>query len=252
MPYASSEGARIHYQLEGAGPPLILQHGYTASVEDWYEFGYVDALKHNYRLILVSARGHGGSDKPHEPEAYPLGTRAGDVVAVLDALAIEKAHYWGHSMGGWIGFGMAEFAPERVDRLVIGAAHPYARDQAGFRQLMQTGITNGQDAFVAAFERMAGAVPPGYKARLHKADLKALLAAAGDRPSIEGVLPKMRMPCCLYAGESDPMFAEIKSAGGLIRHATFFSLPGVSHLQSFIRSDLVLPRVIEFLGERDR
>lgn len=248
MPYANNAGTRIHYEVEGSGQALVLQHGYTASVEEWYELGYVGALKHDYRLILVDARGHGDSDKPHEPEAYRLETRAGDVVAVLDAEAVERAHYWGHSMGGWIGFGMAEFAPKRVDRLVIGAVHPYARNSAPMRGLMQTAIANGPDTLVSAFEQMAGGVlPPGFKARLPKVDLKALLAAAGDPPSVEGVLPRMRMHCCLYAGELDPWFAEIKRASGSIQGAKFFSLPGVNHLQSFVRSDLVLPRIIEFL-----
>jgi pimeloyl-ACP methyl ester carboxylesterase len=114
MAYADNRGVRIHYRVEGSGPPLVLQHGFTSSIEDWYEAGYVDALERDYRLILVDARGHGDSDKPQDAEAYPLEKRVGDVVAVLDALKIEKAHFWGYSAGGWIGFGMAEFAPKPV------------------------------------------------------------------------------------------------------------------------------------------
>src|SRR5262249_18139552 len=106
-----NHGTRIYYQSEGTGPPLVLQHGFSQSIEDWYECGYVDALKHDYRLILVDARGHGSSDKPHDPAAYGLDKRAGDVVAVLDAIGISRAHFWGYSMGSWIGFGMAAFAP---------------------------------------------------------------------------------------------------------------------------------------------
>src|SRR5207237_3323115 len=66
MPYANNQGVRIHYRVEGEGLPLVLQHGYTQSLEHWYQCGYVDALKAHYRLVLVDARGHGGSDKPHE------------------------------------------------------------------------------------------------------------------------------------------------------------------------------------------
>jgi pimeloyl-ACP methyl ester carboxylesterase len=247
MAYADNRGVRIHYRIEGSGPPLVLQHGFTQSIDDWYEPGYVDALKRDYRLVLVDARGHGDSDKPHEAGVYPLENRVGDVVAVLDALAIEKAHFWGYSMGGWIGFGMAEFAPKRVDRLVIGGQHPYARNQEGFRQMVQIGITHGPEAFVAAFEQRVGTPPPGYRARLHQVDHNALLAAAQDRPSFERVLPKMAMPCCLYAGDADPLFAEAKSASELIPHVSFFSLPELSHLQAFVRADLVLPRVTPFL-----
>ena len=65
MPYANNHGIRLHYQVEGAGPPLVLQHGFSDSLESWYEMGYVTPLKQDYRLILIDARGHGASDKPH-------------------------------------------------------------------------------------------------------------------------------------------------------------------------------------------
>jgi pimeloyl-ACP methyl ester carboxylesterase len=83
MPYARSQGLRLHYQVEGDGPPLVCQHGFGDSVESWYELGYVDALKDDYRLILIDARGHGASDKPHEPEVYSFQNVTADVVAVL-------------------------------------------------------------------------------------------------------------------------------------------------------------------------
>ena len=120
MPYADNDGVQIHYRVEGEGPPLVLQHGFSESVVDWYEAGYVDALRSDYRLILIDARGHGASDKAHDPDAYELERRVADVVAVLDGLAIEKAVFWGYSMGGWIGFGTAKYSQERFRALVIG------------------------------------------------------------------------------------------------------------------------------------
>ena len=93
MPYADNGNVRIHYQVEGEGPALVLQHGFTESAVDWYEAGYVDALRSDYRLILIDARGHGASDKPHDPDAYELNRRVADIVAVLDALAIERAAF---------------------------------------------------------------------------------------------------------------------------------------------------------------
>jgi pimeloyl-ACP methyl ester carboxylesterase len=197
---------------------------------------------------LVDARGHGGSDKQHEPEAYRLEDFAGDVVAVLEALAIEKADFWGYSMGGWVGFGMTEFAPERIDCLVIGGQHPFARSLEGFRQLLRTGIAQGHDAFLAAVEQGFGTIPAGQKARLHQADLDALLAVvAQDRENLEALLPNITAPCCLYVGEADAMCADAERASGLIPDVQFFSLPGLNHLQAFVRSDLALPHVTAFL-----
>ncbi len=70
MPYASNGAVRIHYVIEGAGPPLLLHHGFTGSSRDWETFGVVAVLRDSYQLIMLDARGHGASDKPHDPSAY--------------------------------------------------------------------------------------------------------------------------------------------------------------------------------------
>lgn len=251
MPYASNAGTRIHYELEGTGPSLVLQHGFTQWIEDWSECGYVAALRSKYRLILIDARGHGDSDKPHDEASFTLDRRAADVTTVLDALGIEKAHFWGYSMGGTIGFGMARHAPHRVDALVIGGQHPFARDMAVFRQWLREGMTQGHDTLVAAFERMVGRqISAARAARLRTADLDAYLAAAHDRVGMEDMLGAMTMLCCVYAGEADPIFAEARIAAERIPKARFFSLPGLSHSLAFSESSSVLPHVIEFLGVR--
>ena len=249
MPYADNEGITIHYKLEGAGPPLLLQHGFTSCIEAWFEYGYVAALRPEYQLILIDARGHGASDKPHDQAAYTLERRVADVTAVLDTLKIEKAHFWGYSMGGWIGFGMAKHAPNRLDKLVIGGQHPFARDQSGFRQWLRHGIAEGPDALVTAFESMAGPIPEAYADCLRTADLQAWLAAVEDRVSNEDVLGTMTMPCCLYAGDADPIFAQAKQASERIPNAVFFALPGLSHLEGFRESRRVLPPIMEFLAK---
>jgi pimeloyl-ACP methyl ester carboxylesterase len=249
MPYADNDGVRIHYQVEGEGPSLVLQHGFTESVVDWYEAGYVEALRPQCRLILIDARGHGASDKPHDPDAYLLNRRVADVVAVLDALNIAKAHFWGYSMGGWIGFGIAKYAKERVNALVIGGQHPYAREMGPLRRMVQRGMAQGSGAFVTGMEEMFGPESAERKERLLLADLEAYLALAQDRPGLEDILPTMLMPCCLYAGEIDPIYPEVEACSRHIPQVTFFSLPGLSHCEAYARSELVLPRVTGFFKE---
>jgi pimeloyl-ACP methyl ester carboxylesterase len=247
MLYADNHGVRIHYQVEGAGEPLVLQHGFTESIEDWSECGYVDALKREYQLILIDARGHGGSDKPHNPGAYRLEDRVGDVVAVLDALGIEKAHFWGYSMGGWIGFGMAAFAPARVDRLVIGGQHPFARSLENLRRMVRAGVDGGTEDFLDAYRLTFGPADGAFAARLRAADLQAYLALLQDRPGLDELLPQISMLCCLYAGEADDIWTDARAASERIPGATFVSFPGLDHCQTFLRADVVLPRVISFL-----
>jgi pimeloyl-ACP methyl ester carboxylesterase len=247
LPYADHDGIHIHYEVEGTGPPLVLQHGFTGNLKRWHQFGYVEALKPNYRVILIDARGHGESDKPHDAAAYALPLRVGDVLAVLDSLNLDKAHYWGYSMGGWIGFGMAKYAHERVHSLIIGGAHPYELRLPASSRL----DGSDPDAFVAAlFGRLnvnAAALPPGLREELFANDFRALAAAQQDRTSLEDVLPTMTMPCCLYASDADPLYPKAQECVQRIPHATFFTLQGLDHSAAFRAAGLALPRVTEFL-----
>ncbi|MGH9271683.1 MAG: alpha/beta fold hydrolase, partial [Ilumatobacteraceae bacterium] len=125
MPHTDNHGTRIAYEvIAGTGPPLILHHGLSDSSRGWHDGGYVAALRRDCTLVLIDARGHGESTKPHEPEAYhPPEVLATDVLAVMDALFIEDAHYFGYSMGGRVGFELARRAPGRLRSLVLGGAH---------------------------------------------------------------------------------------------------------------------------------
>src|SRR5436190_1642817 len=82
MPYATGSGVRIHYEVEGSGPPLVLHAGFVGTLADWHDFGYVDALKKENTLVLLDPRGQGESDKPHEAAAYTADQRVADVLAV--------------------------------------------------------------------------------------------------------------------------------------------------------------------------
>jgi pimeloyl-ACP methyl ester carboxylesterase len=244
MPFANNQGIRIHYEVEGAGPPLVLLHGTVASGEDWREFGYTDVLKQNHQLIIMDARGHGASDKPHDPAAYDMALRVADVAAVLDELQIRRAHFLGYSMGGWIGFGLGKYAPERFQSLILGGAHPYAEVMRGYRD----GLSNGPEKFDAWIAQIFGHyMTPSMSKRLLENDLAALLALSQDRADFASVLQTMHMPCLLYVGEADPRLAKVRECVEQLADATFFSLPECSHIDAFARSDLVLPHVTTFL-----
>ena len=176
MPYADNNGVRIHYEVEGEGAPLVLQHGFTDSLETWYEFGFVDALKPKRKVILVDARGHGASDKPHDRSAYSNKARATDVVSVLQALDIRRADYMGYSMGGRIAYALAQYAPERVHRLIIGGCGAEGRSRIG-EPFLAALRAQGADCIPALW-----GVPlsPALDARLRANDVEALMAALVD------------------------------------------------------------------------
>jgi len=141
MPYAISHGEKIHYHVEGDGPPLVLQHGGYGSMEDWYEYGYITELKHRFRLVLIDARAHGKSGKPYDSEKYSPELHAGDVVAVLDETKVARCHYLGFSLGGRIGYWLARFYPQRLLSLMVLGMDPYPWDLNRVNQLRQAAET---------------------------------------------------------------------------------------------------------------
>jgi len=104
MPFVDNQGIKIHFETMGQGPPLMLVHGMFFRGGTWTEIGYTVPLKKDFQLILVDVRGHGQSDKPDSYESYDPEVIASDIVAIMNALNIRKAHYFGYSMGAWIGF----------------------------------------------------------------------------------------------------------------------------------------------------
>lgn len=253
MPYVDNKGVRIHYEVEGKGPPLVLLQGLCNSLQNWYDPDYVEPLKKNYHLILVDVRGHGSSDKPHDSKAYTMKLMVSDIVAILDDLKISKAHFLGFSMGGGMCFGIAKYAPERIYSLIIGGAHPY-EPSADERAALDSQIPlwkKGTEALIDAVEKETGSeMPSKLKAMLMSNDPKAIVAlmsAPDFRRSLEDVLPTMSMPCLVYAGEADASYSEARKCVESMPDAIFVSLPGLNHLETHEQVDIVLPHIAKFL-----
>ena len=128
MPFTNHNGINIYYETRGAGEPLILHHGLTFNSTLWTELGYTEILEKKFELILVDARGHGRSDKPHIMEAYHTKDMVADVVSVLDALDIASSHFFGYSMGGRVGLTSGVYAPKLFRSLIIGGMGLIERD----------------------------------------------------------------------------------------------------------------------------
>jgi pimeloyl-ACP methyl ester carboxylesterase len=233
-----------------------LQHGFTSSIDTWYRNGYVDALKGSYRLILIDARGHGRSDKPHESAAYAYERRAEDVLTVLDDLGVARAHYVGYSMGGRIGYALAQHWLDRFFSLAMGGAAPYARDPSDAQRRYVEPFRQGMAHHLAQREAIAGPFPDWRKAELLADDPEAMIAAAlaGPwEPSREAMLPKIDVPCLLYVGEADDLAYEgMKGCVGLIPDARLVIFPALDHVHTNRRADLVVPYLLEHLARAGR
>jgi pimeloyl-ACP methyl ester carboxylesterase len=118
--YFDSNGVKIRYIDEGKGEPVLLIHGFTVNVEmNWGSPGIVSGLAKDYRVIALDNRGHGKSDKPHDPKQYGI-EMAEDAIRLLDHLKIDKAHVVGYSMGGMIVAKLLTTHPDRLLSATLG------------------------------------------------------------------------------------------------------------------------------------
>jgi len=122
--YARSAGLRIAYDLRGTmhrqRPWLVLIQGMGLDCSGWEPV--LRKLGRRFRLVLIDNRGTGRSDRPRG--SFTVADMAADVVAVLDAAGIGRAHVLGASLGGMVAQEMAITCPERVDGLVLACTTP--------------------------------------------------------------------------------------------------------------------------------
>jgi pimeloyl-ACP methyl ester carboxylesterase len=110
MPYADNRGVKVFYDSYGQGLPIVFLHPWTTNGYIWY-FQIFPFARTN-QVVAVDHRGHGRSDKPKQ--GYSIQEHASDVLAVLDALKIDKAVLVGNSIGGMIAMQFTLDHPDRV------------------------------------------------------------------------------------------------------------------------------------------
>src|SRR5262245_29537660 len=113
--FADVDGMRIHYQERGAGAPLVLLHGYTASTFAWKDV--FEPLSRRFRVIAVDLKGFGFSGKPDGD--YTRRAQGESVIRFLDQLKIGQAVLCGNSMGGEVSMNAAVRRPDRVSALIL-------------------------------------------------------------------------------------------------------------------------------------
>jgi len=129
MPLLDRDGVKIHYEVTGEGPALLLTHGYSATGEMWR--GQLAALSPYFKVITWDMRGHGASDYPQDQTAYSEEATVADMAALLDAVGAESAVVGGLSLGGYMSLAFHRAHPERTRALLIIDTGPgYKNDQA--------------------------------------------------------------------------------------------------------------------------
>jgi len=129
MPKIDRNGIKLHYEVHGSGPVLILTHGYSSTSAMWQ--GQIDALSKHHKLVLWDMRGHGQSDYPDDPSAYSEAHTVADMAALLDEVGARRAIVGGLSLGGYMSLAFYRVHPERVSALLIIDTGPgFKKDDA--------------------------------------------------------------------------------------------------------------------------
>ena len=259
------DGTRLYFEDDGGpGAPLIVLGGFldpVALVREAPVARALSALPQEFRMVFVDHRGHGRSDKPHDPIAYTTPIRVGDVVAVLGELAIERAHVLGISWGGRLCFGMGGSVPEHLQSLVIIGQQPYAIDPAGpltraVGGALDTSKERGIEALVETFESVVDRYPEPTREMYLAADAEAMSAAwsaATAEGAIGGDLPAWTTPTliCVAADDVD-FFDQAARAAAEIPSAEFVVIQETDHLGvDSAGVDPIMPSVLQVLRAGD-
>lgn len=195
----------LREQLTEGGPAVLLLHGLGSDVTGtWERSGWLAMLERaGIGWLAPDLRGHGASEKPHEPAAYRLATLVDDAVAVLDAAGLEQPAVIGYSLGSRIALELAATHPERVSRLVLG----------GFGERSESAIP---------LEQLLERLPPNV-------DRDAVRACAQGAHT--GMLPLARVsvPVLLVAGEEDHFAGSIETLAAQLADARSERVRGRNH-----------------------
>ena len=250
-------GHALRVRIDGPerAPWLVLSNSLGATLEMWQP--QVAAFSEHYRVLRYDTRGHGSSSIP--PRPWTIADLGGDVIGLLDALQIERAHFCGLSMGGATGMWLATRAPQRLDRLVLCNTTPWL----GPPQTMTARI---------AQVRRDGMAPlvEGILQRWFTPEFRASDAAAVDRigqmllaAPAEGYagccealrdmdqrddLPRINAPTLVIAGTEDPSPSvdAARQWTAMIPQALFIELPA-AHLSNIGAATAFNAAVLGFL-----
>jgi pimeloyl-ACP methyl ester carboxylesterase len=273
------DGLAMHVVEQGTGDPVLLLHGFP---QHWWEWrGVVGPLARDHRVVCPDLRGAGWTDAP--PDGYTHDRLVADVVGLLDALDLDRAHVVAHDWGALVGFHLCLEHPDRATSLLsLSVPHPWLRfdprllvllRHAWFQAVIASRLT-GPRALGRGRQRLprhlltGGVVDP---AAITDADVEAYVAPlrqlararAGSalyrefisrelRAVLRGAYRDRRLttPAVALLGAGD-ILSDPALLGGYAEHAddlTVDVLPGASHFLVDERPDLVVDRARELFA----
>jgi pimeloyl-ACP methyl ester carboxylesterase len=270
--YAKNGDVRIHYVAEGAGPLVVMLHGFPGF---WYSWSpLMGALMDKYRVAALDMRGYNLSDHPKGVDAYKFAALIGDVAAVIAAEGQKNAIVIGHDWGAAVAWQVALNRPDLVNHLIImSVPHPvgFARematnaDQQKNSQYARDFLAPGAEKTLTA-EGLAGGVPdPGDRAKYveayRRSDFTAMLNYyRANYPRDTGAsvaalppLPHIKVPVLVIHGLKDHALNASGHSGTwnwVDADTTLLMIPSAGHFVQYDAAALVNRTVRDWLDAR--
>jgi len=263
MPFINNQSAKIYWDEQGSGEPVLLIMGLGYPSVMWFRTRPV--LAQTYRTIAFDNRGVGRSDTP--PGPYPIALMAADAAAVLDAAGIESAHVYGVSMGGMIAQEFTLQYPNRVRSLILGCTAP------GGPHAVKAGpevVEFLLQRKASKEEALEAAVPfiydPHTPRQLIDEDIEMrrnwLPKQEAYIAQLQGILAweaysrlgQIKAPTLVIHGETDRLIpcANSKLIAERIPGAELLLLPNASHIYPTDQAEMAQAAILKFLTNQTR
>jgi pimeloyl-ACP methyl ester carboxylesterase len=243
------EDVEIAFLDEGEGEPIVLVHGFASNAAvNWVQPSWFKFLKDaGRRVIALDNRGHGASTKLYDPAAYHSALMAGDVLALLDHLGLERADVMGYSMGARITAFLALQDPQRVRSAIFGGLGSHLIDGTGV-----------PDDVAEALEAPSLAAVSDPRARLFrvfaeqtKSDLQALAACirGSSQTLTRAQIATIRAPALVALGSNDVIGGSAQELATLLPAGQALEIPGRDHMTA-VGDKVFKQGVLSFLAGR--
>jgi pimeloyl-ACP methyl ester carboxylesterase len=248
-----SRGVSLAYDDFGAADarPMVLLHGFSSNRhEGWRRTGWYAALeRRGMRGVALDQRGHGESDKPHEPAAYSGDALSADVLALLDHLQIGDVDLFGFSMGARVALDVALAAPGRVTNLILGGVGgrwfeplpdgPGRGEMTMSEAMLAEDVEQIRPLMARSFRQFADEQGEDRVA------LAAFLKA--ERPALNlGAMAGLDIPVLVLAGVHDDMAGDPEDLARAFPRGRAMALAGCDHF-SAIPHGMTKAAVFDFL-----
>lgn len=249
MPSFHNGEVEIAYLDEGEGDPVVLVHGFASTKNvNWVYPTWVSELKKSgRRVIAFDNRGHGDSGKLYDAAAYDIATMAGDVIALMDHLEIERADVMGYSLGSRMTAVLARHQPQRLRSAIFGGIGIGLIEGGGPGENVAAALEAG------SLEDVTDPVGRTFRAFADqtRSDRRALAAClrGSRRLMSRDEASGIAVPVLIAVGTADEIAGSAAALGKLIPGAEVLDIPNRDHMRA-VGDKVYKAGVLDFLSQR--